>query len=464
MKQIAQTLTLSILFLLTVFSGDSRALIMGVKGNKPTTDHNWPEGTLALANLKIRLGWWAGPPFGGGEYHFLYRGDTKAFADSLDKFSKIIAPKKVLVIHDGTNKSFWLRGAKDPGINWEFTVWTPESWHHLYNNPMSHHAADQPNFRQPVAAPRLEVFLSGTIDWSKITVPQGITITDRRLSSVGLDASAGAVVRGQVFDMHTSKPIVDAELMLEPREDNGTKQTIRSDKRGQFDLRQVPQATYHIWVQAKGYASRRLGYEAIGKQTLLVYENIQLARATELSGTLKDNSGISISDAKIRLRNPMGIDGRGYPLPATATTQTNASGQFTFTGLPTGFTQFQCSAEGYHFSGLFGVHQVPGKDPELKMTATGIIRVRVVDQDGLPLQGNHIINIDPEGDPIGKWGGSAKVDIKAGENVFKRVPPGRYQITAHPNPHSSRSPGASKWIEVSSTKEIEVELKYRVGK
>jgi len=160
----------------------------------------------------------------------------------------------------------------------------------------------------------------------------------------------------------------------------------------------------------------------------------------------------------------MAIDGRGYPLPENATTQTDDAGQFTLTGIPTGYTQFRCSAEGYHFSSLFQVFKVPGKGPALTMTATGTIRVRVVDKDGLPLQGNHMIDIEPEGNPIGRWGGSAKVDLRAGENVFKRVPPGRYLIKAHPNPYSSKFPSPSKWIEVKSTKEIEVELKYTVDK
>ena len=63
-------------------------IINGVKGNRPTVDHDWPAGTLPLANLEIRLGWWEGPSFGGGQYHFLYRGDTKKFADALDKLAK----------------------------------------------------------------------------------------------------------------------------------------------------------------------------------------------------------------------------------------------------------------------------------------------------------------------------------------------------------------------------------------
>lgn len=465
MKTLPRSLPLFLLLLLFVVPEPSHALITGDVGNRPVHDRAWPEGTLQLANLKIRLGWWEGPPFGGGEYHFLYRGDTKAFADSLDKFSKINTPEKVLVIHEGAQSSFWLRNEKDASVNWELTVWSPQNWHQLYNDPTSYFSADRPHFRQPVAPPKLDVYLTGSIDWSKITVPPGITIIDRRLSSVGLDASEGAVVQGQVFDMQTSKPIVDAELILEPRQDKTTgtltRKTIRSNQRGEFDLRKIPPATYQLLVQAEGYASRQLGHEAIGKQTLLTYKNIQLVKATSIAGRLLDNSGISIANAKVRMRNPMAIDGRGYSMPVLPTTTTDENGEFSFDAVPTGFTQFFCSAEGYHFSDLFSVHKVPGVSPELKMSAAGSIQVKVLDQDGLPLIGDHIISIEPEGDPIGKWGGSAKVDTKAGKNIFQRVPPGKYKVEAHPNGRSVLIVIPSKWIEVTSSKQVVVELQYK---
>jgi hypothetical protein len=52
------------------------ALMMTGPGNDPVQDAGWPEGALAVANLDCRVGWWEGPPFGGGEWQFQYRGDT----------------------------------------------------------------------------------------------------------------------------------------------------------------------------------------------------------------------------------------------------------------------------------------------------------------------------------------------------------------------------------------------------
>ncbi|MHC4403026.1 MAG: hypothetical protein ACYTG0_25475, partial [Planctomycetota bacterium] len=89
---------------------------------------------------------------------------------------------------------------------------------------------------------------------------------------------------------------------------------------------------------------------------------------------------------------------------------------------------------------------------------TGVVRVRVLDPGGIPVMGSHMTNIEPEGDTIGKWGGSA--NLKNGEFLFKGVPPGKYLISAHPNPHNSRDPKPSKWIVVEPNKAVEVELRY----
>src|SRR5688572_23474449 len=67
-------------------------LIMVGKGNDPVKDNNWPAGSLDVANLKTRVAWMEGPPFGGGQHTFLYRGDTAAFQAVLDAFAKIKAP------------------------------------------------------------------------------------------------------------------------------------------------------------------------------------------------------------------------------------------------------------------------------------------------------------------------------------------------------------------------------------
>ena len=133
--------------------GATFALIMTGKG-EPVTDAGWPAGALAVANLKSRLSWWEGPPFGGGEWQFLYRGDDAAFTETLAAFAAIRTPALDLFIHDGSGATPFL--GDDGHFDWSFTVWVPANWNHLYNNPKSFFGSDQPQFRQPVAPPRLD--------------------------------------------------------------------------------------------------------------------------------------------------------------------------------------------------------------------------------------------------------------------------------------------------------------------
>src|SRR4051812_38318243 len=85
------------------------ALILSGTGNDPVHDAGWPGGALAVANSKSRVGWWEGPPFGGGEWQFLYRGDTEAFSQALAKFGAIRAPALELVIHEGPEVNIFLK-------------------------------------------------------------------------------------------------------------------------------------------------------------------------------------------------------------------------------------------------------------------------------------------------------------------------------------------------------------------
>src|SRR3954469_21184399 len=98
--------------LLLLFVAPLHALILVQKGNDPTGDHDWPAGSMDLANLKTRAGFWEGPPFGGGRYVFEYQGDTKALQEAVDLFAKIKSPELRVVVHDGQNKGFFFNDEK----------------------------------------------------------------------------------------------------------------------------------------------------------------------------------------------------------------------------------------------------------------------------------------------------------------------------------------------------------------
>ena len=59
-------LTAMHLVVVFVFASPAFARITGGK-DAPMKDRGFPDGSLPLANLKTRIAWWEGPPFGGEE-------------------------------------------------------------------------------------------------------------------------------------------------------------------------------------------------------------------------------------------------------------------------------------------------------------------------------------------------------------------------------------------------------------
>jgi hypothetical protein len=161
----------------------AKALILS--GTGPANDAGWPKGAATVANLKSSVGWWEGPPFGGGEWHVLFRSNTEAFVQALTNFAAIRAPALDLVIHDGPKHDPFLKREGKPDtdtrVDWEFVVWHPESWNRLYNNTNQTIFTNSPNFRKPAPAPRLDVYVGGGgVDWAKTTIPSGLHIRDER--------------------------------------------------------------------------------------------------------------------------------------------------------------------------------------------------------------------------------------------------------------------------------------------
>ncbi|HEX9046455.1 MAG TPA: hypothetical protein VF988_05460 [Verrucomicrobiae bacterium] len=185
-----KTTFIPLLWLALLVPFTSSALIVSGVGHDPVPDPGWPQGSLVVANLPSRVGWWEGPPFGGGEWHFNYRGDTEALNQALTNFAAIVAPALDLVIHDGPMTNQFGGQGGDARIDWSFTVWVPEAWHYHYNDPHSVSNAVDPNLRKPAPAPRLDVYVgNGLIDWSKVKVPANVHLRDERASAVDTKSS-----------------------------------------------------------------------------------------------------------------------------------------------------------------------------------------------------------------------------------------------------------------------------------
>lgn len=438
------------------------ALIMVGVGNDPVSDAGWPAGAIDVANLKSRVGWWEGPPFGGGQWCFMYRGDTAKLEETIKAFAAVRAPSLQIVLHRGPTNSPFLgnqkNGAADTHYDWSFTVWRPESWHRLYNDPRSTFAADQPNFRKPVDPPRLDVYLTDKLDWKKITVPEGVQLVDDR-GADGPKPASGCALRGDVFDMATGKPVIGAQVTVERQDKQGAWEKLGTgtvNATGRYEALFAP-GQCRIVATATGYAPRMVGYQEF-KEGDARKQVIELCAATKLAGTVTDAEGKPLAGVQVSATNTMGIDGRGYPPPDRAQVKTDASGRFTLDELPAGFTQLWAVAPGWYHTEPFKLYASPDpKGVALKMMATGKIKGRVVDAKGQAVTGG-TISVAPPGDPVGKWGGSMNLGAD-GSFEFKDVPPGPYTVSTQPQyPGAKPDPNAQQ-IKVESRKTVEVTVK-----
>ncbi len=163
----------------------TNALIVSGTGS-PTETNGWPEGAAAVSDLKSCVGWWEGPPFGGGEWHIQFRGDAEALNQALTNFAAIKSPTLDLVIHDGPKHDQFLELDKqshlvtDSRVDWELVIWIPENWNHLYNGTNAV-LADSPNYYKPVPAPLLNLYIGGgDVDLKKIQIPSNLHVHDER--------------------------------------------------------------------------------------------------------------------------------------------------------------------------------------------------------------------------------------------------------------------------------------------
>jgi 5-hydroxyisourate hydrolase-like protein (transthyretin family) len=429
------------------------ALITVGLGNQPVPDHGWPQGAVEVANLECRVGWWEGPPFGGGEFHFLCRGNTQDFQEALATFAAMRAPVLLLVLSDGPGKSQFLKNDRDAKtdtrVDWEFVVWVPANWHRLYNNPKSTFGADSPHFREPVDPPTLRLYVGGGgVDWAKVKVPAGVKVRDERAAAAGVHPEGGALLRADIFDMATGKPVADAQIAIARLPESAAGKTAdyvkvaeaRTDAAGHAEIARIPAGSCQVSVVAPGYASRMLGYVQFGERSFQHF-TADLAKSASLRGTVLDQNSKPLQGVKVDASSVMGMDGRGYQSPTAFEAGTDAQGRFQFTDLPTGFLQLGARAQGYTFSDYLTIHEVPAADVVLRLGSAGSIHVQVVDKDGQALaefEGHEVlVEAEPKGGhKVGSWGGSAKVKTD-GTFDFENVPPGEYRLTSHPNPFSS---------------------------
>jgi hypothetical protein len=145
-------------------------------------------------------------------------------------------------------------------------------------------------------------------------------------------------------------------------------------------------------------------------------------------------------------------------LPDRMEVTADAGGRFEMTGLPAGTLHFYTYAKGFAPVDILTKHKAPSDNLELRVTATGTIKGRVVNAQGKP-DPTAQISIYPEGGPkAGKWSASGNLDANAAFS-FDSVPPGKYMVSPYPGrQHDNKPDPAAKTVEIKAGQTTEVEL------
>jgi hypothetical protein len=443
-------ISLAIPVIIILFSDAGLSLVI-VGGADPIQDRGWPSGSVEMANLPTRFGWWEGPPFGGGEYHFLYRCEnTNQFNDALEKFAAVKAERLELVVHNGPKQDFVVEGR----LHWSFLAWVPKNWDSLNNKSRSfYRSVDSgskkpvPKANKPVPSPRVDVYLSGDnpIIWKDVEIPKNLAVIDLRPGSVDPKFAGKGLLRGKAFDLETKQPVAGARIVLTKRvhqeqagggerpgpqpdsyEWKQTKQVVTNSP-GLCRVDQIPLGLYQVSVAAEGYVPVEL--ERYDNTQAECYEfEAGLLRPFSITGIVTDGKGAALKDVGVSADDFVGPDGNEYRHQADSPVLTDAQGRFEIPDLPKGFARFRCRAEGLHQTdSIFEMYPIPSGQIKLTMTGTGIIRGKVVAENGKAVSGEIHVHIRPPGEQIGKWGGSARCKEDGGFE-FTGVPPGEYLV------------------------------------
>ena len=374
----------------------------------------------------------------------------------------------LLVVHDWTREPWVARHGPEAApnakqVDWTFTVWAPENHYRLFAGT-NQSFSDHPNFRQPVPAPRIDVYLDrdSPIAWDEVEVPANVRVIDTRGEAAPGDLGASGVIRGGVFDMATHQVIVGADVVLsrriEGRQWKKDAGRAKTDENGYYDIQAIPEGYYVIHVGADGYAARKAGVFHNRNGHVQLDFDVLLMKTVSCEGIVEDTEGNPIPDVTVYARDTLGIDGYGYGYECSTAprAQTNEEGRFELHSLPSGYTRIRSRAPSLHQktpgSTIYDISVKPWRDPQLiriVMSGTGIVRGTVVGMDGKPPTRPFIAEIEPKsGSKIGSWGGSMQCK-KDGSFEFKGVPPGEYVVHAKPNPMREGEASEPKLVTIT---------------
>ncbi len=183
-----------------------------------------------------------------------------------------------------------------------------------------------------------------------------------------------------------------------------------------------------------------------------------LLRPYTIKGIVIDTKGSPLRDVGVWADDFIGPDGNEYRHKSDSPVLTDAQGRFEIPDLPKGFARVRCRAEGLRQAdSIFEMYPIPSREIKLAMTGTGIIRGKVVVENGKAVSGDIHVHIRPPGEQIGKWGGSARCK-EDGSFEFTGVPPGEYLVGTDSRLLIEGDRTNAKLISVEAGKTYEVDV------
>ncbi len=432
-------------------------LILGGTGNQPVNDPGWAAGAAEVFNQPTRLANWEGPPFGGGQWHGEYRGDADDLNAALERFAKIQADVKRVIVREGIGHSFWLNpnrdAAKDDAseIDWTFMVWQQSAWERQKQLPANWRPGDVAGDRDKPPV-EMAVYTGGKIKWADVVVPAGVTVVDDRLDAHGFKSEDGAVLEGEITDLANKPLAARIELQrIEPLPKGGYRYTAVSHTSaitdGHWVLTKVPAGWFRVVASAEGVVPRVIANVRLDGQPGWQSYDAELSPVTAVKGHVVDGAGKALSGVDVRL-DDVACKDKTYRTPEDCKMVTDVEGRFHFDLVAAGKTRVWVHKAGHTLRGLGPTVDTPTDDIELKMSSAGKVHA-VVDFGSAARPQEYIVELTPiGGNVVGSWGGSSQISDR-NDVSFNDVPPGRYELVGHPNPSS----------ESENTKAIAVDVK-----